>query len=78
MTIKLRALVLEAEWAARNYLTELLESSGLASVVAAAADTEHAWAALNAGEGFEIVFVDIRLAGEPSAIRDPPEPQALR
>jgi len=66
MSSRLRALVLEDEWAARNYLTELLESSQLAAVVAAAADTEHAWAAMTAAEGLDIAFVDIRLAGEPS------------
>jgi len=31
----LRALVVEDEWPARNYLVELLESSGLAQVVGA-------------------------------------------
>lgn len=65
----LRALVLEDEWAARNYLVELLEGSGLACVVAACADTVQAEAALNEGGrsplAFDVAFVDIRLAGEP-------------
>lgn len=67
---KLRALVLEDEWAARNYLTELLEGTGLASVVAAAANTEQAWAAVRSQDldfGIDVAFVDVRLAGEPSA-----------
>lgn len=66
----LRALVLEDEWAARNYLVELLESSGLARVVAACADTEQAGAALAGSPrrspfAVDVAFVDIRLAGEP-------------
>jgi two-component system, LytTR family, response regulator LytT len=66
---KLRSLVLEDEWSARNYLAELLEASQLATVVAAAADTEQAWAALGAGEtlNVDVAFVDVRLAGEPVA-----------
>ncbi|HEU4404418.1 MAG TPA: LytTR family DNA-binding domain-containing protein [Polyangiaceae bacterium] len=66
---KLRALVLEDEWAARNYLVELVEASGLASVVAAAADTEQAWAGLRgdgAAPAVDVAFVDVRLAGEPA------------
>lgn len=67
----LRALILEDEWAARNYLVELLESSGLARVVAACADTEQAGAALEGTErrapfAVDVAFVDIRLAGEPA------------
>lgn len=62
---KLRALVLEDEWLARNFLTTLLERSGQVTVVAAAADTEQASAVLS-GSAFDVAFVDIRLAGEPS------------
>ncbi len=70
MKDRLRALVLEDEWTARNYLVELLESTGLAGVVAACADAEQASAALEGGSGrspldVDVAFVDIRLAGEP-------------
>lgn len=64
----LRALVLEDEWAARNFLVELLEGSGLARVVAACADTMQAGVALQGdpgSSGIDVAFVDIRLAGEP-------------
>ncbi len=66
----LRALVLEDEWAARNFLVELLEGSGLARVVAACADTMQAEVAMNGGDrrapfAIDVAFVDIRLAGEP-------------
>lgn len=67
--LKLRALVLEDEWAARNYLVELVEASGVATVAFGAADTEQAWAALRSGDGalaIDIAFVDIRIAGEPT------------
>ena len=39
---KLRALVVEDEWAARNYLVELLERSGAVQVIGAAANAEDA------------------------------------
>lgn len=61
----LRALVLEDEWAARNYLVQLLEQSKLAHVVAAVPTTALATAALEAApEPIDVLFVDITLAGE--------------
>ena len=61
----LRALVVEDEWPARNYLVELLEASRLAEVVGAVADPEEAREALQAsGFGVDVVFVDVQLAGD--------------
>jgi two-component system, LytTR family, response regulator LytT len=62
---KLRALVVEDEWAARNYLVELLEGSHLAQVTGAVASAEEARELL-LGDGrlaFDVVFLDIRLSG---------------
>jgi DNA-binding LytR/AlgR family response regulator len=61
---KLRALVVEDEWPARNYLVELIESSGLAQVIGAVADSGEAREALVAGLSLDVVFIDVRLAGE--------------
>jgi two-component system response regulator LytT len=62
----LRALVVEDEWPARNYLVELLESSGLAEVVGAVGSVDEARQAL-AGDApglrVDVAFVDIRLEG---------------
>jgi DNA-binding LytR/AlgR family response regulator len=62
----LRALVVEDEYPARNYLVELLESSRLAEVVGAVGSLEEARQAL-APEGpgglIDVVFVDVHLAG---------------
>ncbi len=62
----LRALVVEDEWPARNYLVELLEASALAEVVGAVASSEEARQVLLVAPTFaiDVVFVDIRLAGE--------------
>ena len=62
---RLRALVVEDEWPARNYLVELIEASGLAEVVGAVADTEQAQQALlpTSGVNVNVVFVDVQLAG---------------
>ncbi|MBX3219330.1 MAG: response regulator transcription factor [Labilithrix sp.] len=60
----LRALVLEDEWPARNYLVELLEATGLAEVVGAIASVEEARAVLAAGKSgvsVDVVFVDVQL-----------------
>ena len=60
----LRALVLEDEWPARNYLVELLESTGLAEVVGAIASVDEARAVLAAaksGVSVDAVFVDVQL-----------------
>lgn len=47
-TPRLRTLVVEDEWPARNYLVELLEASGLAQVVGAVACAEEAKEVLEA------------------------------
>ncbi len=62
---RLRALVVEDEWPARNYLVELIESSGLAEVVGAVADDEEARQVLHptSGVNVDVVFVDVQLAG---------------
>jgi DNA-binding LytR/AlgR family response regulator len=61
---KLRALVVEDEWAARNYLVELLEGSGAVEVVCAAANAEDARDVLEAKESaIDVAFVDVRLVG---------------
>jgi two-component system, LytTR family, response regulator LytT len=62
---KLRALVVEDEWAARNYLVELLDGSNLAEVTGAVASAGEAQEIL-LGDGrhaFDVVFLDIRLSG---------------
>jgi DNA-binding LytR/AlgR family response regulator len=61
----LRALVVEDEWPARNYLVELLESSGLAEVVGAVGGVEEARQALAAGAdaSVDVAFIDIQLDG---------------
>jgi DNA-binding LytR/AlgR family response regulator len=62
----LRTLVVEDEWPARNYLVELLESSGLAQVVGAVGGADEARQALASdapGVGVDVVFVDIALDG---------------
>lgn len=63
---RLRALIVEDEWPARNYLVELLESSRLAEVVGAVAGADEARQALSAAAGLsvEVVFADVNLAGE--------------
>ena len=65
---RLRALVVEDEWPARNNLVELIESTGLAEVVGAVADDEEARQVLNptAGVAVDVVFVDVQLAGRGS------------
>jgi DNA-binding LytR/AlgR family response regulator len=64
---KLRVLVVEDEWAARNYLLELLDRSDLAEIVGAVADLTNAHEALDAirrGLAVDVVFVDVQLAGD--------------
>ncbi|HEY8039909.1 MAG TPA: LytTR family DNA-binding domain-containing protein [Polyangiaceae bacterium] len=66
MATRLRALVVEDEWPARNYLVELLESSGLAEVVGAVGGLEEARQVLSGdppGVGIDVAFVDVRLEG---------------
>ena len=57
----LRALVLEDEWPARNYLVELLEGTGMAEVVGAIATIDEAKAVLDASVPLDVVFVDVHL-----------------
>jgi DNA-binding LytR/AlgR family response regulator len=66
---KLRALVVEDEWPARNYLVELLEQSELAEVVGAVSNLDEARQALQGGEKLpvDVAFVDIKLAGDGEA-----------
>jgi two-component system response regulator LytT len=61
---KLRVIVVEDEWPARNYLVELLVGSGLAEVVGAVATVEEAHEALRSATrlGLDAAFVDIQLA----------------
>jgi len=59
---KLRALVVEDEWAARSYLVEMLHSSGQAVVAAAVATLPEAQQALAPGGiAVDVAFVDIHL-----------------
>jgi len=66
MSSPLRALVVEDEWPARNYLVELLESSGLAEVAGAVGTLDEGRQAL-AGDppnlAVDAAFVDVRLEG---------------
>ncbi len=65
---KLRALVVEDEWPARNYLVELLESSGLAEVIGAVGSLDEARQVLAGappGLRVDVAFVDVRLEGAP-------------
>lgn len=60
---KLRALVVEDEWPARNYLVEILQASGLAEVVAAVASREEARQVLATdGISVDVAFIDINLS----------------
>lgn len=60
----LRALVVEDEWPARNYLVELLEGSKLAEVIGAVASAEEARMALTKESGLtvDVAFIDVQLA----------------
>ena len=66
MNTPLRTLVVEDEWPARNYLVELLESSGLAEVSGAVGTLDEARQALEGdppGLAVDAAFVDVRLEG---------------
>lgn len=67
MARPLRALVVEDEWPARNYLVELLETSGLAEVAGAVGSLEDARQALTTGDesglGIDVAFVDVQIDG---------------
>lgn len=62
---RLRALVVEDEWAARDYLVELLDGSKLAEVTGAVASAAEAKEILlsDARSALDVVFLDIRLSG---------------
>jgi two-component system, LytTR family, response regulator LytT len=66
-TERLRVLVLEDEWVARNFLVELIEASKLAEVVGAVGTLDDAdeflATANNKGSAVDVVFVDVNLAG---------------
>lgn len=66
--MKLRALVVEDEWAVRNYLVELLQASGEAEIVGAVASAEDARQVLGApADGaLDVAFVDVQLVGSPA------------
>jgi two-component system, LytTR family, response regulator LytT len=60
---KLRVLVVEDEHTSREFLVELINSSGLAAVVGAVANVEDASELLVGPHGIDVAFVDIRLFG---------------
>jgi two-component system, LytTR family, response regulator LytT len=62
-TEHLRALVLEDEWVARNFLVELLQASKLADVVGAVGTLEDAEEFLQTMSDVDVVFVDVNLVG---------------
>lgn len=66
---RLRTLVVEDEWPARNYLVELLQSSKLADVVGAVASVDEAREVLGAADApaVDVAFVDVQLGGEDRA-----------
>ncbi|WP_394840154.1 LytTR family DNA-binding domain-containing protein [Pendulispora rubella] len=65
-TERLRALIVEDEWPAREYLVELFEDSKLVDVVGAVSNLDEARQALHdtARLGIDVAFIDVRLAGE--------------
>jgi two-component system response regulator LytT len=63
---RLKALVLEDEWPARNYLVELIEGTQLAEVVGAVATFDEAREAV-AGSEVDVVFVDVQLTATDDA-----------
>lgn len=63
---RLRVLVVDDEWVARNYLTELIVASGLATVAAAVATADQAREVLRPSAqriDVDVVFFDVFLAG---------------
>ncbi len=63
---RLYALILEDEWVARSFLAEVVEATGLATVVGAVGAFDEAVEFLRgakASEGLDVVFVDINLLG---------------
>ena len=64
---RLRALVLEDEWLARNYLVQLIEATQLAEVVGAVATIGEARDVL-AALPVDVVFVDVQLSGDENGL----------
>jgi len=64
---RLRALVLEDEWLARNYLVQLIEATQLAEVVGAVATIGEARDVLGALP-VDVVFVDVQLSGDENGL----------
>jgi DNA-binding LytR/AlgR family response regulator len=62
---KMRVLVLEDERAARDFLVELIESSGLATIAGALASIDDAGQLL-ATSGVDVAFIDIQIFGSDS------------
>ncbi len=62
---KLKVFVLEDEWVARNFLVEMIEATGVASVLGAMGTFEDAVSFVTDAEPFslDVVFVDIHLVG---------------
>jgi two-component system response regulator LytT len=66
--VKLRALIVEDEWATRNDLARMIQASGDADVVGAVASAESAQQVLNAAavDGtIDVAFIDVQLVGSP-------------
>jgi len=65
--VKLRALVVEDEWATRNYLVELIHGSCATEVVGAVASLDGACQILesppDSGPAIDVAFVDVQLVG---------------
>jgi len=64
--VKLRALVVEDEWATRNYLVELIHKSRAAEVIGAVSNVDSARQILERPPddvAIDVVFVDIQLVG---------------
>lgn len=67
---KLRVLILEDEWVARDFLSEIVQGSGLAIVVGAVggyADAAEFLEGAAAAAPIDVVFVDINLVGSPKS-----------
>ncbi len=64
--VRLRALVLEDEWIARNYLVELLDASHLAETVGAVASADEVRQILSGSQEslVDVVFIDLNLSGD--------------
>jgi two-component system response regulator LytT len=63
---RLRALIVEDEWVARNYLAELLEASRLAETAGAVGSAEEARELMTSslGRAIDLVLIDVNLSGD--------------